>query len=157
MKTRMKTGRYMQNVYPFSQFRRFVPEKWPLFLDFATTFKKLPLSSRKWVRVWYTFWSGVEGPELFTVGWKVVELIEVIIPGTCLGELVGCYDRHLALHCLKHHVEAMYSKSKLLLMDSHLGPLPPLVIMEDRTHLARSSASTSAVSSSPRRQRNGNI
>ena len=68
MKTRMKTGRYMQNVYPLPKFRRIIPEKLPLFLDFAPTIEKLPLSSRKWVRAWYTFWSGVGGPgiEYFT-------------------------------------------------------------------------------------------
>ena len=62
MKTRMKTGRYMQNVYPFSKFRRFMPAKFtPIswFREFAPTFEKLPLSSRKWVRAWYTFWSGM--------------------------------------------------------------------------------------------------
>ena len=32
MKTRMKTGRYMQNFCPFSTFRWFMPEKLPFFL-----------------------------------------------------------------------------------------------------------------------------
>ena len=35
--TRMKTGRYMQNVYPFTTFRRFMPEKKTIFLDFANS------------------------------------------------------------------------------------------------------------------------
>ena len=42
---------YAWKITPFSWFREFVP-----------TFEKLPLSSWKWVRAWYTFWSGVEGP-----------------------------------------------------------------------------------------------
>ena len=64
MKTQMKTGRYMQNVTPFSTFRRFMPENNPFFSwfrEFAPTFKKLPHSSRKWVRAWYTFWVGSGG------------------------------------------------------------------------------------------------
>ena len=32
------------------------------FREFAPTYEKLPLSSRKWVRAWYTFWSGVGEP-----------------------------------------------------------------------------------------------
>ena len=48
------------NFYPFSKFRGLMPAKWPLFLAFANS--RLPLKkfpSRKWVRAWYTFWSGV--------------------------------------------------------------------------------------------------
>ena len=48
MKTRMKTGRYMQNVYPLSKFCRFMPEKLPLFLDFANS--RLPLKNYPFLR-----------------------------------------------------------------------------------------------------------
>ena len=43
MKTRMETGRYMWNVYPFSKFRRFMPEKLPLFINFANS--RMPLKN----------------------------------------------------------------------------------------------------------------
>ena len=42
-----------------------MPEKLPLFLDFANSrlfFLRWPHSSRKWVRAWYTFWSGGAQP-----------------------------------------------------------------------------------------------
>ena len=47
----MKTGSYMQNVYPFSKFHRFMPEKLPLFLDFANsclTLKNYPFLPLQW-------------------------------------------------------------------------------------------------------------
>ena len=63
-------------VLPYSKFRGLMPAKWPLFLDFANSrlpLKKYPFFSRKWVRAWYTFWSGVGGPGLvlnFEVIWR---------------------------------------------------------------------------------------
>ena len=39
---------YAWKITPFSWLREFAP-----------SFEKSPLSSRKWVRAWYTFWSGV--------------------------------------------------------------------------------------------------
>ena len=48
MKTRMKTGRYVQNVYPFSKFRRLMTEKLPPFLDFANS--RLPLKNYPFLR-----------------------------------------------------------------------------------------------------------
>ena len=52
---------YECKFYPFAKFRGLMPEKWPLFLDFANW--RLPLKkntpfSRKWVRAWYMLWSG---------------------------------------------------------------------------------------------------
>ena len=44
----MKTGRYTQNAYPFSKFRRFMSEKLPLFLDFANS--RLPLKKNPFLR-----------------------------------------------------------------------------------------------------------
>ena len=41
MKTWVKTGRCMQNIYPFSTFRRLLPEKLPLLLDFANSCLRL--------------------------------------------------------------------------------------------------------------------
>ena len=38
----------MQNVYPFSQFRRFMPEKLPLFQNFANS--RLPLKNYPFLR-----------------------------------------------------------------------------------------------------------
>ena len=41
---------YAWKITPFSWIREFAP-----------TLEKIPLYSRKWVRAWYTFWSGGKG------------------------------------------------------------------------------------------------
>ena len=38
---------------------KITPLSW--FHEFAPTFEKIPLSLRKWVRAWYTFWTGGGG------------------------------------------------------------------------------------------------
>ena len=45
------------------------------------------------------------------MGGKMAELMGMVTPGTFvgLGEVVGCSDRHLALHYFEHHAEAVFS------------------------------------------------
>ena len=56
-------GRYMRNVYHFSKFRRFMPEKLPLFLDFANS--RIPLKNYLFLRD-----SGYERGKRFDREWR---------------------------------------------------------------------------------------
>ena len=94
----------MQNVYPIFTFHRSMPEKLPVFLDFAPTFEKLPLFSRKWVRAWYTFWSGVGWPGGFPEKYPVMQKI-VSVPWRPHGDyrVVHCHDDVMTWkHCLSY-------------------------------------------------------
>ena len=48
----------------FQNFAELCLKNDPFFLISRLTFEKLHFSSRKWVRAWYTFWSGVGVPGL---------------------------------------------------------------------------------------------
>ena len=69
MKTLMKTGRYMQNFYPFSKFCGFMSERWVLLLDFAPPFGKLPFFLENGYEYGRTLWSGVGVGVGWVGGW----------------------------------------------------------------------------------------
>ena len=78
--TRIKAGRYTQNVHPHSKFHRFMPEKLPLFLDFVNSrlffFLNDPILRE----------SGYERGIRFDRGWGVVGAVCVCV---CVCVCVG--------------------------------------------------------------------